>query len=134
LNKDVTGQVLDGKVLTALDNNFQSNLQARGKENFGYTFLENELSPLAKINSAGFDLILCGSDWCKEKILAAGLKNAATLVQGIEPQYFFPLEEEPPGDKFVIFSGGKLEYRKGQDLVIKAVQILQKKYPDIYLI
>ena len=37
-------------------------------------------------------------------------------------------------DRFVIFSGGKLEYRKGQDLVIRAFAILQQRHKDVMLI
>ena len=37
-------------------------------------------------------------------------------------------------DRFVIFSGGKLEYRKGQDIVIAAFKIFQKRHPEALLI
>ena len=37
-------------------------------------------------------------------------------------------------DSFVIFSGGKFEFRKGQDIVIKAFRHLQDKYRDVNLI
>lgn len=41
---------------------------------------------------------------------------------------------EPPPDKFVIFSGGKFEYRKGQDIVIAAYRHLMAKYPQVHLV
>ena len=34
----------------------------------------------------------------------------------------------------MIFSGGKIEYRKGQDLVIRAFKVLQDKYDDVLLV
>jgi len=37
-------------------------------------------------------------------------------------------------DSFVIFSGGKLELRKGQDIVIRAFKVLQDKFDDVLLI
>ena len=37
-------------------------------------------------------------------------------------------------DLFVIFSGGKFELRKGQDLVLRAVKVLQQKFNDVVLI
>ena len=37
-------------------------------------------------------------------------------------------------DKFVIFSGGKFEYRKGQDIVIRAVKVMQERHQDVVLI
>lgn len=38
------------------------------------------------------------------------------------------------GDRFVIFSGGKLEYRKGQDILIAAFKIFQKRHSEALLI
>jgi len=66
-----------------------------------------------------------------------GIKNAECLIQGIDPALFFlkTSEDKLRSDNlFVIFSGGKFELRKGQDLVLKAISILQKKYKDIILI
>jgi glycosyltransferase involved in cell wall biosynthesis len=37
-------------------------------------------------------------------------------------------------DKFVIFSGGKFEYRKGQDIALKAFKLLSNKYDDVLLV
>jgi glycosyltransferase involved in cell wall biosynthesis len=37
-------------------------------------------------------------------------------------------------DKFVIFSGGKFELRKGQDIVIRAYKVLQDRHPDVTLV
>jgi glycosyltransferase involved in cell wall biosynthesis len=37
-------------------------------------------------------------------------------------------------DKFVLFSGGKFELRKGQDLVIRAFKVLHDRYPDVLLV
>jgi glycosyltransferase involved in cell wall biosynthesis len=67
-------------------------------------------------------------------MLEKGITNCDVLIQGIDPDLFYPTESSTRGDRFVIFSGGKLELRKGQDLVLRAVQILQDKYPDIWLV
>ena len=37
-------------------------------------------------------------------------------------------------DRFVIFSGGKFELRKGQDIVIRAVKIMQDRHHDVVLV
>ena len=34
----------------------------------------------------------------------------------------------------MLFSGGKFEFRKGQDLVLKAFSVLSKKHPDMVLL
>ncbi len=130
-----SGAELPGKLFTALTNvNFKSFIKARGIENYGYTFFENNLTDLSKINAKKYDLILAGSSWCLEKLQSEGIINSEKLIQGIDPEIFYPIIEEKPDERFVIFSGGKFELRKGQDLVLKAIKILQEKYNDIYLI
>jgi glycosyltransferase involved in cell wall biosynthesis len=37
-------------------------------------------------------------------------------------------------DRFVVFSGGKFEFRKGQDIVIRAYKVLQDRHPDVMLV
>ncbi|MBU2600073.1 glycosyltransferase family 4 protein [bacterium] len=108
----------------------------QGKRNFGYTFFEVSLPPEAKKNSCFYDIIFAGSSWCKEKSIEHGIASTKTLIQGVDPELFFPIEEEKQNykDNFVIFSGGKFEFRKGQDLVIKAFKILQNKYKDLFLV
>jgi len=58
------------------------------------------------------------------------------VIQGIDPAIFFP--HDPPsrlyGDNFLVFSGGKFELRKGQDVVIRAFKVLQDRHPDTMLV
>ena len=127
---------LPGKMFHALTGiNFSSMFEGiRGKENFGYTFFENELTVESVRNAKKYDLVLGGSTWCRDRMLEKGITNWGVLLQGIDPEYFYPILEEKKQDYFVIFSGGKFELRKGQDLVLKAVKILQDKYSDIILV
>ena len=57
------------------------------------------------------------------------------MHQGVDTAVFNP-EPVPLLLKrsLVIFSGGKLENRKGQDIVIAAFRLLLRKYPDALLI
>lgn len=124
-----------GKVFHALTGiEFNSISKLRGTENYGYTFFENELLPISVENAKKYDVVIGGSTWCKEKMLEKGITNVDVLIQGIDPEIFYPVENKQRDDVFVIFSGGKFELRKGQDAVIKAVSILQKKYSDIVLV
>ncbi|MDP4176468.1 MAG: glycosyltransferase family 4 protein, partial [Bacteroidota bacterium] len=75
-----------------------------------------------------------GSTWNRDKMLEKGITNVDYLIQGIDPELFYPGDVQKNNDLFVIFSGGKFELRKGQDLVLKAVQILQQKFPNVILI
>jgi len=128
---------LEGKLFQALTgvDFFPMFEHARGRQNFGYTFFENELTPHSLENAKRYDLILAGSSWCRDRLVERGISNCGVLIQGIDPNLFYPVEDgRDESERFVLFSGGKFELRKGQDLVLKAVKILQDKYPDIWLV
>jgi glycosyltransferase involved in cell wall biosynthesis len=127
---------LEGRLFQALTgvDFFPMFEKARGRQNFGYTFFENELTCHSLENAKRYDLVLGGSSWCRDRMLERGITNCGILIQGIDPTLFFPIEEEKDPGRFVIFTGGKFELRKGQDLVIKAFKILQEKYADIWLV
>ncbi len=134
-NDQYNDTVLQGKVFHALTGiEFESISKVRGTENYGYTFFENEILPNSIKNAKKYDLVIGGSTWCKEKMVDAGINNVDVLIQGIDPDVFYPVENKQNEGMFVIFSGGKFELRKGQDAVLKAVSILQKKYPNIVLV
>jgi glycosyltransferase involved in cell wall biosynthesis len=139
LNEDdgsATNRELDGKLfqgLTSVDF-FGMFEEARGKENYGYTFFENELTANSVENAKKYDLVMGGSSWCRDRMLEKGIDNCGVLIQGIDPGYFYPIVEEKDLDDFVIFSGGKFELRKGQDILLKAVKILQERYNNIFLV
>jgi len=126
---------VDGTVFHALTGfEFESISKIRGKRNIGYTFFENELNEVSVKNAAKYDLVLGGSTWNLEKLREKGIMNSEVLIQGIDPLVFFPGQPKNDNELFVIFSGGKFELRKGQDLVIKAVGIMQQRHPDVVLI
>ena len=103
----------------------------------GYTFFENMVSE-GDAQKAGqyFDIVATGSTWCTSILREKGLKQATTVIQGIDPLIFNPsfAEKDLFKDRFVVFSGGKFELRKGQDIVIRAYKVLQDKYPDVMLV
>ncbi|MBW2557914.1 MAG: glycosyltransferase family 4 protein [Deltaproteobacteria bacterium] len=127
---------LQGRVFHAIgDHSLRRQYPIKGEINYGYTFFENLLEEDALKNARFYDLVFAGSTWCRQKLEEKGISWVQTLIQGIDPDLFFPLELEKPSgkDKFIIFSGGKFELRKGQDLVLRAVKVLQDKYDDIVL-
>ncbi len=127
--------VADGKVIHALiDKGFSSLYNVKGTKNYGYTFFENELTEESVENAKKYNLIFGGSTWCAEKMREKGITNSDVLLQGVDPEIFYPVFEKTNEDIFVIFSGGKFELRKGQDIVLKAIQILQQKYKNIILL
>lgn len=127
---------LDGPLFQGLANHefwplFEN---ARGKENYAYTFFENELTANSIANAKKYELVLGGSSWCRDRMLEKGITNCDVLIQGVDAGLFHPICRPVPDDRFIIFSGGKFELRKGQDLVLRALKILQEKYKDIWLV
>ncbi|TGU74966.1 glycosyltransferase [Geomonas terrae] len=102
--------------------------------NIGYCFFEDNIEVLNFTREAAkkWDFIVAGSKWCEYQLRIGGVKNCCTILQGIDPEHFFPVPF-PPDDRFVIFSGGKFEFRKGQDFVIAAMKVMMQRHPDVYL-
>jgi glycosyltransferase involved in cell wall biosynthesis len=108
----------------------------KGKPDIGYIFseqnyyLEEHLEEMKKL-----DYVVAGSKWNAQMLKDFGV-DALAIPQGVDKEIFYPgkVEKQPfLKDKFVIFSGGKYEYRKAQDLVVYAVRKFQQGRPDVYL-
>jgi glycosyltransferase involved in cell wall biosynthesis len=108
--------------------------QARGRQNLAYVFFETELTPKSIENAKCFDLVLAGSTWCRDRMRDKGIQNCDVLLQGIDPEVFYPGCKANAGDRFVVFSGGKFELRKSQDLVLCALKIFQDRHSDVWFI
>jgi len=79
-----------------------------------------------------WDHVIANSTWSAEMIVDAGFHNVTTIIHGAGAA-FTPQPVEPH-DGFVIFSAGKLELRKAQDIVIQAVGIMMQRHRDVHLI
>ncbi|QWV93628.1 glycosyltransferase [Geomonas oryzisoli] len=110
------------------------NPEAWDSINIGYCFFENSIEVLNFTRAAGrqWDFIVAGSKWCEYLLRIGGVKNCTTILQGVDPERFYPLPM-PPDDRFVVFSGGKFELRKGQDIVIAAMKVMMQRHRDVYL-
>jgi glycosyltransferase involved in cell wall biosynthesis len=130
------GHAVDAPVLRGIPSMTVSFRPAlRGTFNVGYTFFESDV-PAEGTIFGEFDHVVAGSTWCADRLRAAGLKSVSAILQGVDPRYFNTHLNEKPflRDRFVIFSGGKLEFRKGQDLVIAAFRVLQQRHKDVLLV
>lgn len=126
---------LPGDLFATLGNHeLQALCPARGGRNFGYTFFEAEPNQRSRENAKRYDVLFAGSTWGVERLQAQGIPRGIVLVQGVDGRVFYPQAPTRDDGKFRIFSGGKFELRKGQDLVLRAFKILQRKYPDMILV
>lgn len=107
-----------------------------GAPDIGVVFFESAQVPPANVSRAKtLDAVIAGSTWNTEVLQAAGLTNVFNCPQGIDPALFKPGPRSGKyGDRFAIFSGGKLEYRKGQDLVVAAFKQFHKRHPEALLV
>jgi glycosyltransferase involved in cell wall biosynthesis len=127
----------DGASITEeMRGEFTTCVEYRGKPNIGYIFSEQHYYNPENLNTLkSLDIMVAGSQWNADILTEAGVDTIA-IPQGVDRSIFCSNgnhREDVLKDKFVIFSGGKYEHRKAQDLVIRAVAKLQQKYDDIYL-
>src|SRR6266496_3518241 len=130
-------RTLDGPILQLATKQLQPMNDLKGTYTLGYTFFEDtDLLPSHLENARHFDRLTTGSTWCTQILERHGLQNVATVLQGIEPTVFFPTSAPRSffPDRFIVFSGGKFEFRKGQDIVIRAFKVLQDRHRDVLLI
>jgi glycosyltransferase involved in cell wall biosynthesis len=122
------------------DFRFQYTSDKVGKYNVGYGFIENNI--LAEQNSYYarrlWDVIVCGSSWMRDWLSNVLETECGIAVQGVDFDAFRPGPKRSTADKerevFTIGSFGKFEFRKGQDIVIKAVSIFQQMHPEVHLV
>ncbi|BCS55987.1 glycosyltransferase family 4 protein [Geobacter sp. SVR] len=103
--------------------------------NIGYCFFEDAISVLEHAAAAGrrWDMIVTGSRWCEYQLRIGGVRNCTTILQGVDPDQFYPGAKNAHQEEFVVFSGGKFEIRKGQDVVIAAMKTFMARHEDAIL-
>jgi glycosyltransferase involved in cell wall biosynthesis len=107
-----------------------------GRPPIGVTFIEHStLSPVGRQRADQFALIVAGSRWNESVLRANGIAATTTVSQGVDTSLFHPAPSTGRlRDRFVVFSGGTLEYRKGQDLVVKAFRAFQQRHAEALLL
>ena len=110
--------------------------RCKAKHNVGVIFFEcSDFSKQQLEILQSFDLVVTGSLWNQALLKQFGVSRSQLVHQGVDAGLFNPA----PVPKLikrslVIFSGGKLESRKGQDIVIDAFRNLLQFHPDALLI
>jgi glycosyltransferase involved in cell wall biosynthesis len=112
-------------------------VELRGSVNIGVIFLEDTtIDGQSRERAELFSLLVAGSTWNKRLLEDKGITTPVELVlQGVDPTLFHPAPKSGLfRDRFVVFSGGKLEYRKGQDLVLLAFRAFLARHPEALLV
>lgn len=110
--------------------------EVRGTRNVAYGFVEDFVTAKKYVSNAKryWDHIVCGSSWMEQKMREIGIDNVSTALQGTDLKIFNENQRAHSESEFVIFSGGKFEYRKGQDIALLAARHMIQKYPDVRLV
>ena len=104
-----------------------------GPINFAICVFENDFSnEITLRNAARFEVVFAGCKWNQEVLKKQGVTNTDLFLHGIDSTTFYPRPEKKQ-KRFVVFSGGKLEYRKGQDIVVAAFRQFAKRHSDAVL-
>lgn len=110
--------------------------KVRGYANIGVIFFEDaQFNEEALQRARSYDKIIAGSSWNRDVIKEYGFENTAFVSQGVDLQRFKPRSRDGKfADRFVVFSGGKLELRKAQDIALIAFKKFHERHPDTILV
>jgi glycosyltransferase involved in cell wall biosynthesis len=107
-----------------------------GTPNIGRCIFED--TQLEKVDEklANCDVVVCVSRWNADILRARTPKRVEVIHEGIDSTLFRPGARSGRFDqsKFYIFSGGKVEYRKGHDLVLLAFKEFSRRHDDAVLV
>ena len=83
-----------------------------------------------------YDSLLCASEWAAGILRGLTDKPVAMIHEGIDHSLFFPGPRSGilDPDCFYVFTGGKIEFRKAQDLVILAFREFAARHDDAVLV
>jgi glycosyltransferase involved in cell wall biosynthesis len=124
-------------VMDALSNGFLGpNLQHYGLHNVGRCVFEDTRVEAARHRLTKYDSLLCASHWNAGMLQAISNRPVAMLHEGVDQSQFFPGPKSGLLDpnRFYVFSGGKIEFRKAHDLVLLAFREFAARHDDVVLV
>lgn len=129
---------IDAPVLQALGNDFSmaKEMAWRGRPTIGMIFFaDTRFTQQAIEASHRYALVITGSLWNEQVLRGYGITHVRNVWQGIDPTLFHPAPRTGLfRDRFVIFSGGKLAFRKAQDIVLRAFGAFAQRHPEALLV
>lgn len=107
-----------------------------GQPNIACAAIEHLVcTPHGRKIAGNYQMFIAISKWNADYLKSLDVGPVHLCHQGIDPSLFYPGPNSGLyRDRFVIFSGGKFEYRKGQDIVTAAFKRFYAKHPDALLV
>lgn len=125
-------------VIDAFGNGLTPGIQHSGQlgfRNVARCILENtQIESTATVDP--YESLLCASEWAAGLLRATTDKPVKMIHEGIDHSLFFPGPRSGVLDPecFYVFTGGKIEFRKAQDLVILAFREFASRHDDAVLV
>lgn len=131
----------DGPVFVPLGNDLKRQPVAggvwlTGRPTVAFPYIEEpETAGANREQLAQYDRIVVASEWNQQIVKDLGYE-AVVIHQAVDTVLFNPLiRDRGRGDgKFRVFSGGKCEWRKGQDIVLAAFAMFAGAHPEAALV
>jgi glycosyltransferase involved in cell wall biosynthesis len=127
---------IDAVQVDCLGNDFTDHSKYRSGVMIGRTIFETSTMPGAAALLSKYHFLLTASNWNAAMLNAATGRTAHVIHEGVDVSMFCPAPRSGwlDPDRFYIFSPGKIEYRKGQDLVILAFKRFAERHADAILV
>jgi glycosyltransferase involved in cell wall biosynthesis len=109
--------------------------QVRGHPNIGCVAIEHlYCSAHGRAIGKSYDKLIAISQFNADYLRSLAIAPVYLCHQGIDSDLFFPQASRNlwPG-RFIVFSGGKFEFRKGQDIMVAAFKRFAATHPDALL-
>ena len=125
----------DCPVIHSLGNGFAPT-RFRGTRNWGRTVFEDTRLHRLEEKMEPYDALIVASTWARDLVAAHTAKPVHLIHEGIDPSLFCPGPRSALLDprKFYVFTGGKIEFRKAQDLVVLAFRAFAQSRRDAVLV
>jgi glycosyltransferase involved in cell wall biosynthesis len=123
-------------VVHALGNRFAGRKPITGQRNLGRIVFEDTDIRSSIGQAAGYDVLVCASRWNAELIRSQSSAEVHVIHEAVDHALFRPGPKTGlvSPDRFYVFSGGKVEFRKAQDLVLAAFREFSRHHDDAVLV
>ncbi len=116
---------------------FRNHDKVKGRPNVACCAMEHiGLSAYGREAAKNYDIFIAISRWNEALLNSRNLQGPVHLCyQGVDGTLFSPGPRAGLyRDRFVVFSGGKFEFRKGQDIVLAAFKRFRARHPEALLV
>lgn len=126
---------IDAVLVDSLGNGFLAS-KHYGSRNIARCIFENTDLSLARGALGRYDELLVASNWNAQLLEQATGRTAKVIFEGVDTSLFCPAPKSGIMDRdtFHVFSGGKVEFRKGHDLVLLAFKRFHERHSDSVLV